>query len=187
MTSTLAATSVSDPKPAADDLVARARQGDVRAFESLYRAHGQAVYALALRLLGDDAAAREQVQDIFVHAWERLGSFRGDSAFATWLHRLGVNLTLERLRAERRDAGRFVDDDADDLPARAPTGDDVHARIDLDAALARLPTGARMVFLLHDVEGYTHEEIARLTGMAPGTARAQLFKARRRLMALLEG
>jgi RNA polymerase sigma-70 factor (ECF subfamily) len=170
----------------AHDVVRRAQQGDVHAFESLYRAHGPATYALARRMVGDEREARELVQDIFVRAWERLASFRGDSSLATWLHRLAVNLVVEKLRATRRDALRFTDDDADAAPAPRAEADAVDARLDLDAALAELPAGARAVFVLHDLEGYSHEEIARMTGIAAGTARAQLWRARRQLMRRLE-
>lgn len=174
-----------------DEVVRRAQQGDVAAFESLYRMHAPAIHALARRMLGDERDAREMVQDIFVRAWERLASFRGESALGTWLHRLGVNLILERLRSASRDAGRFTDDDVAAAPMSATTSEArldarLDARMDIDAALARLPAGARTVFVLHDIEGYTHEEIATMTGLAPGTARAQLWRARRRLMRLLD-
>jgi len=172
--------------PGASDVVRRAQQGDVQAFESLYRAHGPAVYALARRMLGDDGEARDAMQDVFVRAWERLASFRGDSALATWLHRLGVNVILERLRTAQRDDRRFTDDDADDTPAPRAVADAIDARLDLDAALARLSPGARTVFVLHDLEGYSHAEIAQMTGIAAGTARAQLWRARRHLMRHLD-
>lgn len=175
------------PAPLADDVVRRAQQGDVDAFERLYRLHAPAVHALARRMLGDDGAAREMVQDVFVRAWERLASFRGESAFGTWLHRVGVNLILNQLRVAKRDVGRFVVDDADDgAPATDSPEKGVEARIDLDAAIARLPAGARTVFVLHDMEGYAHDEIARMLGLAPGTVRAQLWRARRQLMRHLD-
>ena|SRR5690349_22622073 len=171
---------------AADD-VRRAQQGDVDAFERLYHAHAPAVHALARRMLGDDGAAREMVQDVFVRAWERLGSFRGESAFGTWLHRVSVNLILNELRVARRDVVRFVDDEGDEtLPAAGTTESGVEARIDLDAAIVRLPAGARTVFVLHDIEGYAHDEIAQMLGLAPGTIRAQLWRARRLLMKHLD-
>jgi len=171
-----------------DDVVRRAQQGDVGAFESIYRTHSVAMLALCRRMAGDDREARELVQDIFVRAWERLTTFRGQSSLATWLHRLGVNVVLEHLRSSKRDASRLIDgDDADDgiFGSRSPTGQ-LDAAIDLDAALVRLPGGARTVFVLHDIEGYSHDEISQMTGIAPGTARAQLWRARRALMRLLD-
>ena len=180
--------------PDAAGLVARAQQGQVGAYEALYRAHAGRVYALCLRLSGDRERARELTQDVFVRAWERLGSFAGASAFATWLHRLTVNLVLERERAEGRRARRVrflgdvrgdaPDDDALDgmapVPAMSP-----EERIDFELAVAALPPGLRTVYVLHDVEGYRHAEIARLTGVAEGTSRAQLHQARRKLMEML--
>ena len=173
--------------PSADDVVRRAQQGDVDAFERLYRAHAPAVHALARRMLGDDGAAREMVQDVFVRAWERLGSFRGESTFGTWLHRVGVNLILNQLRVTKRDVARFIDDEPDgSTPIAGLPDSGVDARIDLDAAIARLPAGARAAFVLHDIEGYAHDEIARMLGLAPGTIRAQLWRARRQLMRYLD-
>lgn len=169
---------------AIDEAVRRAQAGDVDAFGVVYRVHAPAVHAVCRRMLGNDEDAREMVQDVFVRAWERLASFRGESALRTWLHRLGVNLILERLRAARRDALRFADD-AGDVPGSALERR-LDARIDLAAALDRLPNGSRMVLVLHDIEGYSHEEIAAMTGIAPGTSRAQLWRARRHLSRMLD-
>jgi RNA polymerase sigma-70 factor (ECF subfamily) len=166
------------------DAVRRAQTGDVGAFELLYRANAPTIYRLCRRMVGDDTAARELLQDVFVRAWERLPTFQGQSALGTWLHRLAVNVVLNHLRGARRDALRLTDESAD--IATRPIAGQIDARIDLDDAIARLPTGARTVFLLHDVEGYTHEEIAEQTGIAPGTARAHLCHARRALMKLLD-
>lgn len=168
-----------------DDVVRRAQEGDVDAFEILYRANASAVFGLCRRMTGDQARARELVQDIFVRAWERLTTFRGECTLATWLHRLGANVVLEHLRARKREGLRMIDGDEDDFGSRSTTGQ-LDARIDLDAALLRLPAGARVVFVLHDIEGYSHDEIARMTGIASGTARAQLWRARRALMTLLD-
>jgi len=147
------------------DLIQRAQQGDRAAFEALYRAHSGRVYALCLRLTADRALAEERTQDAFVRAWERLATFRGESAFSSWLYRLTVNEVLLERRAERP------------RPAIGGAG----IALDLERAVAALPPGAREVFVLHDVEGYRHEEIAKLTGIAVGTSKAQLFRARRLL------
>ncbi|HEX5971354.1 MAG TPA: RNA polymerase sigma factor [Gemmatimonadaceae bacterium] len=174
--------------PTTDDDVRRAQQGDVAAFERLYHSHAPAAHALARRMLGDESAARDTVQDIFVRAWERLASFRGESAFGTWLHRVGVNVILNQLRLTRRDVIRFSDDEPDaNAPAVRPPDGGIDAQIDLEAAMARLPAGARMAFVLHDIEGYAHDEIATMLGLAPGTIRAQLWRARRQLMKHLDG
>ena len=166
------------------DLVRRAQQGDVGAFEALYRTHASAVYAVCRRMLSDDRAARELLQDVFVRAWERLPSFRGESSLATWLHRISVNMVLERIRSSKREALRRGDA-ADDSLGRSTEGD-TDARLDLESAIATLPTGARQVFVLHDVYGYSHDEIAALVGIAAATARVQLWRARRALMRILE-
>ena len=169
-----------------DDVVRRAQQGDVRAFESLYHAHAAGVHRLCRSMVGDDGQARELLQDIFVRAWERLGSFRGDSALATWLHRLGVNVILEHLRTFSRDEARLAELDESSPATARSTEAGLDARMDIDAAMARLPAGARTVFVLHDIQGYSHDEIAQMTGTAAGTARAQLWRARRHLMRLLD-
>jgi RNA polymerase sigma-70 factor (ECF subfamily) len=147
--------------------------------------HAAAIFALCRRMTGDEVRARELVQDVFVRGWERLITFRGQSAFATWLHRLGVNVVLEHLRTSKRETLRLIDGDDDTFGARS-FSTQVDAKIDLDAALQRLPAGARTVFVLYDMQGYSHEEIAQMTGIAPGTARAQLWRARRALMRMLD-
>jgi len=179
------ATATAGNAPSVDEMVRRAQQGDVAAFESLYRTHAQAIYALCWRMTGDDREARELLQDVFVRAWERLTTFRGQSSLATWLHRLGTNVVLERMRAGKREALRLIDADAAETEDRA-TDRDADTRMDLDRAVVSLPGGARTVFVLHDIEGYSHDEIAAMTGIAPGTARAQLWRARRALMRLLD-
>jgi RNA polymerase sigma-70 factor (ECF subfamily) len=150
------------------------------------------VYALCLRLTADAAQAEELTQDAFVRAWQRLASFRGESAFGTWLYRLTVNVVFLSRRTERRRVRRvFTSDDPAALELRADPpagragggggGPDPGLTLDLEQAIAALPAGAREVFVLHDVEGYRHAEIARLTGIAVGTSKAQLFRARRLL------
>ena len=164
-----------------DDLVARAQGGDQTAFRDLYRQHAGRVYALCLRLTGDGGAAEERTQDVFVRLWDKLSSFRGESAFSSWLHRLAVNVVLN----ERRTTGRRelrVMPSSDPAALERGRGESmVGLNIDLEQAIAALPEGAREVFVLYDIEGYGHAEIARLVGIAEGTSKAQLFRARRLL------
>lgn len=163
------------------DPTQRAREGDPDAFRVLYEEHVGRIYALCLRLSGDPAQAEEWVQDTFVRAWERLPGFRGDSAFGTWLFRIAVNISLgSRRSAGRREARVAPVAEPEALPttSRSPNPGD---RMDLEAAIAALPPGARTVFLLYDVEGYQHAEIASMTGIAEGTSKTQLFRARRLL------
>jgi RNA polymerase sigma-70 factor, ECF subfamily len=168
------------------ELALRAQTGDVAAFERLYRANAAHVRAICLRLCADGQRAEEAAQDAWVRAWERLSTWRGDAAFGTWLHRLTVNVVLESFRAERRRLARVtLAGDEDDVDAAAPAREPGDA-MDLDRAIARLPRGARTVFVLHDVEGYRHSEIAAMTGLAEGTLRAQLCRARRLLMEMLD-
>ena len=163
--------------------------GDERAFESLYRTTSGRVYAICLRMTGDRDRATELTQDVFVRAWERMDGFRGESAFESWLHRIAVNVVLESERSTRRRIARVepTDDLAETESAqmlRRTEGHDLD-RMDLEAAIAALPPATRRVFILHDIEGYKHEEISRMTGSAQGTLRAQLFRARRLLMEAL--
>jgi len=162
----------------ADDTALAAR-GDRQAFERVYRSHVGRVLALCLRMCGDRARAEELTQDAFVRAWERLPQFRGESAFGTWMHRLTVNVVLEARRREQRGDGE-LDDDTVGEPALATRVTDAE-RMDLAAAIAALPPGARTVFALHDVEGYRHEEIAVMLGITAGGSKAQLHRARRLL------
>ena len=172
-----------------DGLVDRARKGDVDAFEQLYRLHAGRVYALCLRLAADPVVARELTQDTFVRAWEALPRFRADASITTWLHRIAVNAMLERRRGERRRTARVsLVDDEDEGEAQIAgvvLAPDVATAIDLERAIGALPPGVRRAFVLHDVEGYTHEEIATMTGLAAGTLRAQLHRARQLLMRAL--
>ncbi|MEO8946109.1 MAG: RNA polymerase sigma factor [Gemmatimonadaceae bacterium] len=158
-----------------------AANGDRRAFERLYRANLNRVYAVCVRMSGDRARAEELTQDAFVRAWERLPQFRGESAFSTWLHRLTVNVVLEAQRNERRNRARTESDDVlEAAPPLAPH--EFHTEnMDLATAIAGLPPGARTVFALHDVEGYKHEEIAEMLDITSGGSKAQLHRARRLL------
>jgi RNA polymerase sigma-70 factor (ECF subfamily) len=168
------------------ETVRRAQSGDEAAFEALYREHAGRVFALCLRLSGDRARATELTQDVFVRCWEQLGSFRGESAFGSWLYRLAVNLVWATNRGDRRREARVLPvEDPGIHEARRempPPG----LRLDLERAIATLPDGAREVFVLFDIEGFRHEEIARMTGIAVGTSKAQLFRARRLLRERLE-
>lgn len=164
-------------------LIERARAGDRSAFESIYHAEAGRVYALALRLAADAPAARELVQDVFIRAWERLETFRGDAALSSWLHRLTVNLFFQQRRAERRRLKRV--EPRSELPHGAAPASSAAARIDLEQAIRGLPDGAREVFVLHDVEGYRHDEIGKMTGIAVGTSKAQLHRARELLRKVL--
>jgi RNA polymerase sigma-70 factor (ECF subfamily) len=172
-------------------LVARAKSGNVEAFEALYRRHGGRVHALCLRLTADGQRAAELTQDVFVRAWDGLPAFRGESAFGSWLHRIAVNASLMSRRSDQRRTSRVsLAEDLATPTTSAPDAivapRDVESAIDLERALQSLPAGARAAFVLHEIEGYTHEEIAGLTGIAAGTVRAQLHRARRLLMEALE-
>jgi len=169
-------------------LVRLAQSGDLSAFERLYRENERKVFALCLRLSSDAALAEELTQDVFVRAWQKLGSFRGESAFSSWLYPLTVNVALSERRTRRRRTARFFTTDdltPFDRPPEKPAGGP-EAGFDLEKAMAALPPGARAVFVLHDVEGYKHGEIAGLLGMAVGTSKAQLHRARKLLREALE-
>ena len=162
-----------------------AQAGDANAFRAVYEAHVGRVRALCLRLSGDAGRADELTQDVFVRVWERLGTFRGESAFSTWLHRLAVNEVLQTLRsAGRRDRRVTIMAEPPETPIHGGAGPE--QSMDLAEAIAALPEGCRTVFVLHDVEGLRHEEIASLTGTAVGTSKAHLFRARRLLRQALD-
>jgi len=156
--------------------VSRAARGDRRAFERLYRGHVARVHSLARRMVGHDEA-NEMTQDVFVRAWEKLGTFRGESAFGTWLYRVAVNVMLARRAkfAVQRARHGGAEEVLETVPAKHAHAD---LAIDFEASIGRLPEGARQVFVLHDVEGFKHEEIARMLGVTSGTSKAQLHRAR---------
>jgi len=156
--------------------VSRAQSGDTRAFERLYRTHAARIFCLARRMIGTDLAS-ELTQDVFVRAWEKLRTFRGEAAFGTWLHRVAINVILHRRGVLRIERGRLDDDEdaLDQVPARPGSSD---LGMDFEGAIGKLPSGARTVFVLHDVEGFKHEEIAGLLGVTAGTSKAQLHRAR---------
>jgi len=168
-------------------LVGRAQNGDVDAFELIYNEHSGRVYALCLRLMGgEQTAATELMQDVFVRAWKNLAKFRGESAFSSWLHRLAVNAMLENARSDKRRIARVLPmDDTSQIGAFSP-GDSPDLRIDLERAIARLPAGARTAFVLHDIEGYQHKEIAAQLGVAVGTVKAQVHRAHKLLIQALD-
>lgn len=160
-------------------LVQRARRQDAGAFESLYRLHVGKVYGLCLRMTGNVSEAEDCTQEAFIKAWSQLVRFRGESQFSTWLHRIAVNAVLGRMRKSKREQDRLqVADELNAAPLE--TGDSGTLR-DLTEAVDRLPDGARHVFVLNAVYGYTHEEAADMLGIAAGTSKAQLHRARRLL------
>ncbi len=167
--------------------VALAAAGDRQAFERLYRTHANRVYSICARMSGSRVRGEELTQDVFVRTWEKLPQFRGESAFSTWLHRLAVNVVLNARKTEGKQDSRTedsdVEDDRRDEMSRAP----LHIeRMDLKDAISKLPEGARRVFVLHDIEGYKHEEIAEMMGITSGGSKAQLHRARLLLREALE-
>ncbi len=177
-----------DPDQAARDAetadVALAASGDGRAFERLYRAHVARVSSIARRMISPDHAD-DVTQDVFVRAWSKLATFRGEAAFGTWLHRLAVNVILARRTSLGAERARYdaAEDALEVVPSRPPAAE---LSVDFEAAISRLPDGARQVFVLHDVEGYRHEEIADMLGIVPGTSKSQLHHARMALRKHLE-
>jgi RNA polymerase sigma-70 factor (ECF subfamily) len=169
--------------------VERCRRGELGAFEELYRAHAGRLFSLACRMLGNPADAEDLLQDIFLAAHRKLDSFRGDAALGTWLYRLATNQILDHVRSRAGRAGQLTDglDDATVLADAGEhrLGDRAISRIDLERALAQLPEGCRAAFVLHDVEGMEHREVADVLGIAEGTSKSQVHKARLRLRALL--
>jgi RNA polymerase sigma-70 factor (ECF subfamily) len=183
---TLPSTNAED-KAAAQKLIRRAQAGDVDAFEILYSEHSPRIYALCLRLMaGDTSDATELLQDVFIKAWRRLDTFRGDSAFASWLHRLTVNTMLENTRSEGRRTARVLPMEDTSHLAGAARASGIELKMDMENAIASLPKGARLAFVLHDVEGYQHQEIAEQLSVTVGTVKAQLHRARRLLRERLE-
>jgi RNA polymerase sigma-70 factor, ECF subfamily len=166
-------------------LIELARSGDSGAIQTLYRRYADRVYSVVRRVAGDDALAEDWAQEAWVRAIRALPGFRGDSQFGTWLHRIAVNSALYGKRARERRTSR-EQPLPDGLPGGA-TQDRALLRMRLESAIAQLPEGMRRVLVLHDIEGYTHVEIGEMLGIAPGTCKSQLFKARARMRALLAG
>ena len=156
--------------------VAAAASGDVRAFERVYRRHVARIHTTAARMLGAEEAD-DATQDVFMRAWQRLGQFRGDSRFGTWLFRLALNVILSRREVVATRARRHIDDgelvDTLSTPSGTP-----ELGLDFEAAMQRLPAGMRQIFVLHDIEGYKHDEIAAMLGIAQGTSKSQLHRVR---------
>ena len=172
-------------------LVDRVRRGDLAAFEELYRAHSGRLYSVACRMLGNQADAEDLLQEIFLAAHRKLDSFRGESALGTWLYRLATNLCLDHLRSRAARTNQLTDS-LDDEPAALDAesrglADRTVTKMDLERALAQLPEGCRAAFVLHDVEGLEHREVAQALGIAEGTSKSQVHKARLKLRRLLGG
>ncbi len=177
------------PGLAAD--VALAVAGDRVAFERVYRAHVDRVYSVCVRMTADRTLAEELTQDTFVRAWQKLSLFRGESAFATWLHRLAVNVVLNARKSEGRMRKRVTtstdeQEEESGVQTAAPLTFAPGEWMDIEAAIARLPPGARRIFVLHDVEGYRHEEIGEMLGITSGGSKAQLHRARMLLREALD-
>ena len=180
-----------EPVPLSDHALAvAAAKGDVKAFETLYERHNRRVYSLCLRMTQNPTEAEDLTQEAFIQLFRKIGSFRGESAFTTWLHRLTVNQCLMHFRKRSVKLERTTEEG--ETPVQVVRGTEnpnsmpVLDRIALDNALKQLPPGYRTVFLLHDVEGHEHEEIAKILGVAVGTSKSQLHKARMKLRSILK-
>jgi RNA polymerase sigma-70 factor, ECF subfamily len=170
------------------DLAARCLAGDVEAFESLYRQHAPRLYNLAYRMTGP-SEAEDLLQDVFLQAYRKLDSYKGEASLGTWLYRLTTNICLDHLRSKQGKMGHVTDslDEEDSAPVASPfrPAEANNARLDLEQAIAMLPPSYRAAFVLHDVEGYQHDEIAKIVGIAEGSSKSLLHKARLRLRTLL--
>jgi RNA polymerase sigma-70 factor, ECF subfamily len=166
-------------------LIERARRGDASAYRALYDAHVEQIYRLTYRMTGLEHLARELTQDTFIRAFERIDGFREESAFGTWLHTIAMSVSLNELRRRKREKARTAPlEDATAVAESAPRSDPV-LRAKVMEAVNDLPEGCRTVFLMHDAEGYTHEEIAAALGVVVGTSKAQLARARGKLRVAL--
>lgn len=159
--------------------IRRAQDSDTRAFEALYRMHLDRVYGLCLRMTGNRSEAEDCTQEAFIQAWSKLSKFRGDSSFATWLHRIAVNAVLGRMRKSKREQDRIRA--AHEISSSPASTNDTGELRDLSDAVDRLPEGARHVFVLSGIYGYSHDEASDMLGIAVGTSKAQLHRARRLL------
>ena len=169
------------------DLVARCQAGDVDAFSELYTRYSSRIFTLVVRMSGSPQTGEDLLQEIFLQAYRKIGSFKGDAAIGTWLYRLALNHCLDFVRGRQAKMDKATDAlEADGHQALATAQRESPVeRIDLERAIQQLPAGCREVFVLHDVEGYEHKEIAAMLGIAEGTSKSQVFKARMKLRALL--
>jgi RNA polymerase sigma-70 factor (ECF subfamily) len=172
-------------------LAQKAAHGDIEAFEEIYRRHHRLVYGLCLRMTQNVAEAEDITQEVFITLFRKVGGFRGESAFTTWLHRLTINQVLMHFRKRKSRKEEQAEDDTERAdtcnPSVGTRALPLIDRIALDAALAQLPPGYRTAFVLCDIEGYEHEEVARILGCAVGTSKSQLHKARVKLRKILKG
>lgn len=171
------------------ELAARCRAGDAGAFEELYRQHARRLFSLAVRMIGSVDDAEDLLQEVFLQAHRKLSGFRGDSALGTWLYRMTMNQCLDHLRSRQvrmnRATASLDENEADEPIAPAPVVPAPVSRVDLERAIEMVPAGARAAFLLHDVEGFEHREIAQILGISEGTSKSQVHKARMKLRAML--
>ncbi|MBP7461188.1 MAG: RNA polymerase sigma factor [Candidatus Delongbacteria bacterium] len=162
-----------------DSIIRQAQHGDLEAYERLYRQHVATIYGLALRLCGRPRPAEELTQDAFVQAWKSIRGFKFKSSFRTWMHRITVNCYLQDRRRESSRQSQWVPDPSDTrILMSGDSGQVINLQIDLERAIDRLPPGARMILILHDIEGYRHEEIAEMLNLSVGTSKTQLQRAR---------
>ena len=172
----------------AGDLIARCQAGDVETFEALYRQHAARLYTLACRMAGSAEDGEDLLQEIFLQVYRKLGSFKGDSAVGTWLYRLALNHCLDYVRSRQAKMSKLTETlDADTSFEPTARRETPIARLDLERAIELLPEGCREAFVLHDVEGFDHKEVGKLLGIAEGTSKSQVFKARMKLRASLRG
>jgi RNA polymerase sigma-70 factor (ECF subfamily) len=171
---------------ASPDLIEEAKSGNHRAFAEIYRIHVGRVYGICLRLLGDRSRAEEVTQQVFIRLWTKLASFRGESSFGSWLFRIALNVALSELKASA--SMQFQVSSLDDLPIKSVSQESCsqETRMDIENAIAALPMGARVIFVLHEIEGLNHKDIAEKLGLANGTCKAQLSRARKLLREALK-
>ncbi len=167
------------------ELIRKAQKGNSEAFEWLYQRHVRRIYALCLRMVSDPSRAEDLTQDVFVRLWKQLGSFRHESAFTTWMHRLAVNVVVSDIRSTKRRDSRVVHTDTLEDFEREVKEAMPETRMDLEKAIAALPAGAKEMLVLHDIEGYRYREIAEMLEVAEGTVKSQISRARRLLREVL--